>query len=200
MNISVDEPKLDQIRYRLRGIKNGLGQAVAGAENDTAAKIKLKISRDIRDKILIKKQDIDPFISIARANPSDRDPHASVTLAKSKRLPLKYFGARQTGGGVSYRVASGSGRDFIPHAFGVQIAKLGNQVVERTGKFHIAETGRYQGKHREIVSDKKRGPSPWGVFVLAGLMTETVANARKIMDEQLERRVKFLILKHTGAI
>ncbi len=207
LTVSLDQSKLAALQRRLRGIKNGVAKTLAGAANDTAKHTRTSISRSIRDRIKIKKRDIDKHIKIRTANSNDTRPTATVTLSKSRRIGLQYFGAKQIGTRAAYRRAKNStnanflggggvtysiGRKFAPGAFmgpkpGVKADSLYGGVFIRVGK------GRLPIK-------KLKGPSPWGVFVKAGLKTETLIEGKAEFDKNIERRVKYLLLKSKGVI
>lgn len=187
ITISADEAKLRALFRNLRGIKGGMSQAAATAANATAKKLKVQISRKIRDRIAIKKQDVDPHIHIERASRSQPNPKATVTLSKTARLPLRDFGARQTSKGVTYKIEKGGQRKLARSAFGPKISRLGYHVFRRVGR-------------QRLPIMKLRGPSPWGVFVKAGLLGETIMEARAEMDRQLVRAVRFLVLRKSGKI
>lgn len=203
VSVDLDEATLSALKERLRGIKNGVGKAIAQAANETAKKVRLRIGQRIRERIPIKKSDIEPHIKIQRANPGDPSPHATVTLSKSKRIPLQYFGARQIGaiaakrkGGSGGGVAYGIGQKFRPGAFmgpmpGAIARKLGGGVFIRVG---------WPTQKDKIPIRKLFGPSPWGVFVKSGAMDETLMDAKQEMDRQLLRYVNFLLLKQSGEI
>ena len=186
ITIKVDEAKLAEVQGLLAHVRGGMGKALAGAVNDTAKVVKTEISSDIRERVNIKKKDIDPHIVInPRATP--RLPSAKIRLSRSERLSLKYFGARQTKKGVRYRISKSGGRSRIPSAFGPDIPRLGGHVYRRTGKPRLP-----------IIQLK--GPSPWGVFVKAGLADKTQNRATAILEKKLNDRVRYLLLKQSGAI
>lgn len=195
ITIDFDRTQIDAVVQRLHGIKVGVPKVLAAAVNDTAKQEKTQISAAIREKVNIKKKDIDPSITFTRATPDN--PGSVLTLAKSKRLPLKYFGARQNARGVTYQIDKNGGRVLREHAFIVK--SLGGHVFLRKGDPRPAKKGRYAGKMRQAII-KLFGPSPWGVFIKAGLEKITVTNCRDLLRKSLDRRVKFELLKKSGAI
>lgn len=192
----LDQSALEATKVALRGIPGAVGKAVAMAANETAKKLKTQISTDIRQKVPIKKGDIDKFINIYRANAGDQSPQATVRLSKSARIPLSYFGAREvgvtrgrslvkkhggghepTGGGVSYNI----GHRFVEGAFIVE--RFGGHVFKRVGK-------------ERLPIQKLYGPSPWGVFVKAGLMGKTLIDAKTEMEAQLFRAARYILYRN----
>lgn len=186
VEIVVDKRKLAQLERTLRDVPGGLPKALVGAVNDTAQATKRQMADAIYKRIAIKKRDINPHIRIRRARRAD--PSATVSLSETKRLSLKWFGARQpkTGvSGVSYKIERRGGWQRIPGAF--ISPKLGGHVFKRAGR-----------ERTPIV--KLRGPSPWGVFVKADIGKQTEAESMAVLEKKLDQRVKFLLLKHSGAI
>lgn len=183
VSIEVDKRKLREVERLLSGIKRGLPKAMAGAVNDTAKKTKTDISTEIRRKVAIKKRDIDPHIRRTRATVGK--PSAKITLSESTRLPLKYFGARQTKKGVTYKIDKAGGRKLIPGAFISQ--KMGGHVFVRVGA-------------KRFPLRKPMGLSPWGTFVKLGMEDRISAVSLHILHTNLDRRVRFLLLKAGGQI
>lgn len=199
INVSVDARKMDDVTRLLADVKNGVPKALVGAINDTSRNQVTAISKAIRERVNIKKRDIDPHIRRTMATPAKMS--GTITLSESKRLGLKYFGSKylrkkdkinlkgslesihRAMGGVSYQINRKQSRKIVPGSF-IGNKRLGEQVYKREG--------------RKLI--KLRGPSPWGVFVIAGLRKKTVTDTNALLEKNLDRRVNFLILKHSGAI
>lgn len=195
IKIKFDQQQIDGITRRLRDTGASLPKVMAAAVNDTAKQQKTDISSQIRERVNIKKRDIDPHINFSRATPTH--PSSVLVLKKSARLSLRYFGARQNKQGVTYQIDKHGGRVLRPHAFIVR--SLSGQVFIRKGPPRPATKGRYVGKMRQAII-KLFGPSPWGVFVKAGLRAETLKNCHDLLRKNLEHRVHFEILKRAGLI
>lgn len=199
IRVSIDLAKLQGVKQMLRDNPERFLRVAAGAINDTAKHVASFISKAIRDRVNIRKADIDKHIKRTQATPEKLS--ATVTLAKSYRLPLKYFGARQTRDGVTYQIdrttrlvgQSGamakalggnrakSTRDRISDAFIVD--KIGGNV------FHRAErNGQTVGR---LPIEKLHGPSPWGVFVKAGLRQPTEADANSFLANRIRHRMLY---------
>lgn len=194
INVSVDARKLDEVTRLLADVKNGVPKALVGAINDTARQTVTQISKAIREKVNIKKKDIDPHIRRTTATAGRMS--ARITLSESKRLGLKYFGAREYGakgrgvqrqaGGVSYQIDKRGGRKRIPGAFEGP-PRLGGQIFKRLGK-------------KRLPIRKLQGISPWGAFVMSGMRRKTQAEALALLEKNIDRRVNFLLLKQSGQI
>lgn len=195
VKIKVDQAAFARFAAESKKSSKKLKQNLAGALYDTAKRIRTDMSGRIREHVAIKKQDVDKYIEINR--PTADRLAAGVILRKSERIPLKYFGARQTKKGVTYKIAksaeaaalmrnpkrtagnpSKTGRERIPDAFGPNIPRLGGNVFKRIGKSRLP-----------IV--KLHGPSAWGVFVRLGLRKQLKKDAQAYLNDRLQRRILF---------
>lgn len=185
IRIDFDKAQLFAVKARLAAIKASVPKVLAAAVNDTAKQQKTKISTRIRERVNIKKKDIDPHINFRRATPSN--PECVLRLSKTSRIGLKYFGAKQTKQGVTYSIAKGGGRKLAKGVFGPKIPRLGGQVYKRVGK-------------KRLPIRKLRGVSPWGVFVKAGMENVTLYSAKVDLQNNLERRVRLELLRKAGKV
>lgn len=218
VSVQLDDRRFQEIIYRIKFIQGGVRKAMAMAANETAKAMRTEISRKIRDRVNIKKRDIDKNIEITRATPERYNVKATVRLSKTKKIPIAYFGGKQSKHGVRYKIDKGGANKLIPGAFGTKIPRLGNQVFAR--EILKGAKANKQGGARKTRDRRKGaspatahlvrvgrlpirkifGPSPWGVFVKADLMGETLVDSRDEMEWQLIRAVRFIALKHEGKI
>lgn len=186
LSVTVDKRQLRSIEKTLGEIGVKVPRVLASSVNDTTKKQKTKVSRQIRQFVNIKKRDIDRHISFSRA--SVRRPSAEFRVAKGQRLPLKYFGARQTKKGVTYRISRlGKGRKMIAGAFGPKIPRLGGHVFRRRGR-----------KRLPIV--KLHGPSVLAVFHTVRTVKQTSKDMSDDLYKAIDRRVGFELAKFRGSI
>lgn len=185
LNITIDPRTLRKLEATLTQTPQRIPREVAIAINDTARTQKTAISNAIRQRIALKKADIDPYLKFTRATPTILS--SRLTLSKSERIPLKRFGAKQTKRGVTYRIAKSDPRQRRPDAFGPDITRFGGHVFRRAGD-----------KRLPIV--KLFGPSPWGVFVKAKLTGPIKRDTQALLHKNIERRIKFILLKQAGTI
>jgi len=137
------------------------------AELNVAAKV-------VRSKIKIKKQ---------RENLT-----VTASLAKSARIPLRDFKARQTKTkGVSAKIEKKKGVTHYPKAFIVN--KFGGQVYTRTNKG--------TGPRGPIL--KLKGASPFGSLVKRSL-NKVVEISTEEVKKQLAERIRYLNLKKSGGL
>lgn len=175
-------------KRKLAHIAGGFNKAMLGAINETADETKTAMSRGIRDLINIKKKDLDKRIRVVRATKKVLAAGIRMSASRKHRIGLGRFGARQTAKGVTYSIRKGGGRTLIPGAFGPDIPRLGHHVFVRAGKSRLPIIG------------PLKGPSPWQVFVDAGLPATTRAEAQAALHKNLDQKVKFLLLKADGKV
>ena len=188
--ISIDTDQLDRLKKLFKDSKPKVAQQLSIAINETQKKITVKASRAITEELAVKSSVVKQKIKAKRATKSDLS--AKVTVKASNRLSLREFGAKQNKKGVTYKISKTKGRKLIAGAFQgpkpgvVKISWRGN-VFKREGKARLP-----------II--KRSGPSPWGVYVKSGKDPGIRREARKVLREQIERRIKFIQLKQSGEI
>jgi hypothetical protein len=101
--------------------------AGASALNRLARMAKTEISSQIRKTYNIKKKDVDPFIEFPGRERATARRLQAVLRSSGMRIPLGYFGARQTKAGASVAVKKGQ-RMVIAHSF-VATMRFGKKMV-----------------------------------------------------------------------
>ncbi len=183
--LTVDIQGLDEVKRMLQGIPGRLRPAVVRALNDTAKQTRTALSKSVRDRVKIKKKDLDPYFTIKLAHPTST-PSAVIRIKKSARIPLRDFGARQAKsgkGGVTYQIAKTGGRKRIKDAFIVE--SMGGHVFRR------------KGKARFPVS-KLQGVSAWGVVRVNKMDEQAVRDGQALLRRNLMRSVKYELLRAEG--
>jgi hypothetical protein len=207
IRITVDPASLTRVKETLRRKPDLLLKQVAGALNDTAKHEKSNISKLIREKVNIQKRDLDKHIGISRASPKYLV--AQVMLEKTERLSLKYFGARQTKKGVTYRIAkaatpAGKGgrraagpKERITDAFGPNIPRLGGNVYRR---LRGQPSSKYESRNKakgnrtdNLPIVKLLGPSAWGVFIRHDMRKDVNKSARLYLSNRLRHRTQYQV-------
>jgi hypothetical protein len=186
LGISLTADRLAQLDRDLVAIKNGVPMAISGAINETLAETRTAMSRGITEKVAIKARDIKPHLAVIRSTPKTLA--GTLKLSESSRIRLKYFGARQTKQGVTYRISRDGGRKMIRSAFGPNTPRLGGQVFRRAGKTRLPLIG------------PMKGPSPWGVVVKSGMDKTAAIDAQAALEKNLGQRVNYLVLKAGGQL
>jgi len=190
VSVTVDRESMARAKALLRSIPDGLPQALAGAINDTTKTEVSHMSSAIRDRINIKKRDLDPFLRRTFAKASLQA--GQIELSATKRIPLKRFGAHQTATGVTYQILKGQPRTLRLRAFGPRVVKLGFHVFRRAGKGDHQDMTNLVGRKPLI---KLFGPSVWWVFVQADLVEKTAEDAAAELTKNVQRRVNLVLLR-----
>lgn len=158
-----------------------------------AAKRSIDSGRSVMAKLIagdtgLKQKDVRE--AIAMSYPTLSDPVASMR-ARTKRLPLIDFKARQTSKGVSYR-NPGGGRNNVPSAF---IATTRQQTAQDARADLAGSGGEHEGVFKR--TGKKRlpikqlyGPSIGQVF--SKFRPQGVARALEVFDKNFDHEMDFL--------
>ena len=184
-SVTVYPTQIAELQRLLGGVSKKIKRELAIAVNETAKHTKGTIAKQIVAELAVAQKVVKDKLTIKRANNADRNPTAKVTLDKTKRIPLRDFGARQNKTGVSVKISKSRGRKTIPSAF--MVDRYGDHVYKRSSK-------------ARAVGRRKKGPSPWGVFVKNNLKEPTADDAKDVLRKNVERRIRFIKLKQSGAI
>ena len=181
--ITIDQQRfqrdIDRLEREFRSKPAVIARVINATARRTAKGIKTEISKGIREKVNLKKADVDDKIVIRT-----RGSNISVVLMESYRFGLNRFGARQTRKGVSYRISKQGGRTTIPGAFIVE--SKGGNVFRRTGESRLPI---------QIL----RGLSPWGAYVQNDGLDERIRDAgSERFQRELVRRIDREITKRAG--
>ena len=152
--------------------------------NQTANKGESIIAKQIGKELAVPQKTIKLAISTGR-KANEVNIKTSVDVKNDGRINIGYFGARQTKKGVSYKVSKSKGRKTIDGAF--RIAKYNGKVYKRKGSARLPLKGVY-------------GPSPWGVFVVGKKVEPSTQEIEAELKKQIDRRIRFINLKASGAI
>ncbi len=183
LTLDIDPRQLRELERSLDGMNRKLENEMRIAVRATTRKAKTVMSRQVRTELAAPARSVNQLISTQVTG--GFAPSGEVRLRKTKRLPLKAFKPRQTRKGVSYRISKRTGRNRVAGAF--ISPKLGNHVYKRRGKSRLP-------------IDKLHGPSPWGVFVLKRMKPPSVREIQGELRKQVDRRIKFNVLKRSGRI
>lgn len=157
---------------------------IAVVVNDVTKKIKKQISKQIRAELATSAKAVNEQIETSPKANAKR-PRRTITLKVSNRITLANFSPNQKKKGVSYKISKTQGRKTIQGAFIVEM--YGGNVYKRNTP-------------SKAVGRRKRGPSPWGVFVKRKMTRQVRRDAKRQLLEQMRRRTKYLNLKAAGTI
>lgn len=182
--VSVNTLGLDTTLRSLAHIRNGQRDALMGGVNDTLKNGRTYASKLIRDKVNIKKKDLDPHITVDWATKARQA--GTLFIRESERIPLKYFGAKELKrGGVSYRIEKKGPKKTLKSAF----------IIERFGG-HVFTR---KGLQRHPLQ-KHHGISAWGAFVVNDYIRPTQKYVTERLQYNIERRVNMLLLRAAGKL
>lgn len=183
----------------LGGNAKKLKREIAVAVNATAKSTVSAWAKEVSDEVATAQKNIKKTIKVTKkaAGFFSTTPSAVVKQKETARIPLRDFKARQTNAGVTYRIAKSGKPAKIPGAFIVQ--SFGGHVFTRIGAKVKATKGRYKGRMRQRI-DKKYGPSPWGVSLRNDIKQKLLQPTEAKLIEEINKRIRFLKLKQSGAI
>lgn len=185
LSMQADFKQIARVQSQLAGWPRGLARALSLAVNDTTRQVRMKMARGLTKTVNLKLKDVAPLIS--RTNASPAKPTSQINFKESARVSLKRFGAKQTKRGVTYKIKKGGSRSRLDSGFGPKIVKLNQGAFKRVTKSRFPIT-------------KLHGPSPAVAFIGEELDKVAVIDASTLLSKNLDRRVRFLLLKRQGVI
>lgn len=216
LRIKVDAKTLIWAQMKLREAPQKVNVAIMRAVNETVKELETATKRKIRTKINIKASPLNHladngFIERRFATP----PHlqGEVTMAVDKRIPLRYFGAKQTKTGVNYKIEKAGPRKSIPGAFGPGVQRLGSNVFVRAyskqmGPFRKRKRRKGQGTktvkmfprvgRKPLV--KVLGPSLHRLVTVHRMDDQLRFDGQAIFRKNLAQNINYQILKLEGKI
>jgi hypothetical protein len=191
IGVSVNQASLNGLKLAIKNTKTTLRRELRIAVNATAKKAKSIINKQIRSELAVTAKAVDSTIRV-KADATEVQLTATVTVRKTSRIPLRDFGARQTRAGVSAKVSKTGGRKTISGAFqgpkpGVMKSSWRGRVFKRLGKTRLPIVQLF-------------GPSPWGVMTVGKQLGPSKEQTQAELEKQVQRRIRFITLKKSGAI
>lgn len=136
VRIWLDEAQLADIRRELGDCEGQMPAVLARAVNKVGVAARTKIIRAVTGEVNLKASDVrQKNVSLSKA--SYRDPTARIHIS-GRRVPLKSWGARQIGRGVSYAITRG-GRKTVLHAFGATMKSGHLGIFIRSGQPKVGQ-------------------------------------------------------------
>jgi hypothetical protein len=191
ISIDIDAKQLKRLRESVGKAKTKFGRELAAAINQVARKTRLDIGRDVRSVIAIKKKESEAPLKI-QAKATAEQPKTTVSIAKTRRLGLRHFGAKQDKTGVSFKISKQGGRQRVQGAFqgpkpGVMNVKWRGNAFRRVGKERLP-----------IIH--LRGVSAFGAYVKNKFTKQQIRRINDELSKQMERRIKLNILRASGLV
>jgi hypothetical protein len=196
IRIGIDPKQINRIREALLDKASRLPREVATAVNATAKKVRFEASKELRKALAVPVKILKKSIQ-TKSSASKDHLRAIVRLWKGHPIPLKYFKPRQVKGrkATKKRGAVEGGVTYkINPAFGARSILRGAFIMRPSG--HVAQR---IGKERFPVLFM-HGPSPGESFDKLGITMLAWKVARQELPKQMERRVRFLLLKNSGGL
>ena len=193
IGFTVQQRKVNELSKVLKGSDKKVRRQLVVAVNATSRKTTGGIAKQVATELATAQKNIKKTIKVKqKAGKTQKVPTAIVSQTETKRIPLRDFGARQNKKGVSYKISKSKGRKTIQGAFqgpkpGVMKAGWRGRVFKRVGKSRLPIQQLF-------------GASPWGVFVKNKMKKPVVKESKQELIKQIERRIRFLKLKESGAI
>ena len=186
ITVGIDSKQLDAIRQSLGDKARRLPREVATAINATSKKVRFEASKALKQELKVPVKVLKKAIK-TKSNATTDQLQAIIRLWKGHPIPLKYFGARQQKrGGVTYRINPGHKvKSILRDAF--IIKQFGGNVFRRVGPSRWPVKQVY-------------GPSPGDAFEAAGIGPLAAKVAAEELPKQLQRRIRFLLLKQSGGL
>lgn len=188
MEIRVDERSVARVKELMSNLGKDFRKEIHTAINQTAKQVRIQASRALRKELNVPSKILKKAIK-SRREASVDSLRATILLLYGYPIPLKYFGAKRVNtrrGGVSYKLDP----------------KYKNRVVDR----ELFIVDRYKG-HVFKRSGKGRGPlirmngpAPGTAYEKAGIAALAERVAREELPKQIQRRIRFLILKSQGKL
>ena len=191
ITIDIDAKQLKELRVAVGKAKKNFGRELATAINATAKKTKLDIGRDVRSVIAIKKKESEAPLKV-RTKATENSLSSTVSIAKTRRLGLRHFAARQDARGVSFKIATQGGRNRVEGAF----------QGPRPGVMKISWRGnafRRVGKDRLPIIHL-RGVSAFGAYVKNKFEPVQIQRINDELRKQMEKRIQFNIVRAAGLV
>lgn len=178
LNVTIQGNGFDALANLASEFPKKLPKEVVRINNNTAKAHRKEIGKNIRQYLNVSaKGALEPVDITKRASIGSFS--AEITVDKTERPGLKYFGARQTKKGVSYKIDKGGKRKTIKGAFGPGIDRLGGHVFKRKGK-------------ERLPIMKLRGVSIARVYTRRDLVSVSATQIRERMEYESLRRLRAL--------
>lgn len=186
MEIRIDEKAVQQLKELFGNLGKDMRKEVHIAINQTAKKVRIQAARALQDEIKAPSRILKKAIK-SRKEANVDSLRATILLLHGYPIPLKYFGAKQTKkNGVQFRVDA---RSKVKHSSRKMfiLSKYKNHVFIRKG--------RQRGPLERV-----NGPAPGDAYESAGIPALAKRVAQEELPKQIQRRVRFLILKSQGKL
>jgi hypothetical protein len=185
MKIDINSQSLAAVKKTIESLGANIKRELNVAVNKTAKQVKIKASRKLRNVIPVPVKVLKKAVVVSRKSDIG-NLTSEILMIKGYPIPLRYFGAKQTKTGVTYKQSGpDKGRGKIPGAF----MTYGHwpMVYKRTTK-------------KRFPLEPQKGPSPSDYYQSAGVTDLALDTARDQLPKQINERIRFLTLKAKGQL
>jgi hypothetical protein len=184
MTIQVSIQGMSELASALKGVEKKIKINLAAGINATAKKVTTFAARELKKTLPVPVGILKKALR-AKGKANQKKLYAIVAINKGYPIPLKYFGAKQTKSGVTYRIQKG-GRRSINRKWFV-VPQYGNGVFVRLGQ-------------KRYPIETVYGPSPSEAFKAAGLESKVRQFAESELPKQIDRRIRLALLRASGVV
>jgi hypothetical protein len=184
IELSVSKDQLNRLAASLGDKAHRLPRELQTAVNAVARKVASQTAKDL-SKIMPLKQKTLKKIVRQKSKASTQSLRAVVQVGEGYPIPLLYFKPTQLKKGVTVKMRKGQSKYLIRDAFVVK--QYGGRVYKRVGE-----------TRRPI--KQQFGPKPGDYYAELGTQRKATQLAKEELAKQVERRIRFQVLKSTGAI
>jgi hypothetical protein len=187
IQIELERASYDKLRAYLAGKPAQIARVLMLSINETLDQQKTRVGQRIREIINIRQRDITPHIRVVR-RANKKHTSGTLRISESKRLNLAKFDARQTKKGITAKIFKFGERRLYPGTFGLNIDKLNNRIYRRSGT-------------KRLPIESVNVLSPWGAYVKNPYIDqETLRDSQAMLSKNINRHLRFVLLKEAGAI
>lgn len=185
MEVQIDPQSIAGLKKIFADFGSNIKKELNTAINETAKKIKIKAARRLREVIPVKVSILKKAIPIRRKS-NVNSLSSEIGMIKGYPIPLRYFGAKQTDAGVTYKQSGpDKGQGLRPNAFIVY--RFGGDVYERMTK-------------KRGPLKQQKGPKPSDYYASTGVKDLAFNTARDELPKQIKERIRFLTQQAKGQL
>jgi hypothetical protein len=185
MKVNIDSQSLASVRKTIESLGANIKRELNIAVSETTRQVKIKASRKLREVIPVPVKVLKKAIAVTRKS-KVADLTSEIVMIQGYPIPLRYFGARQTKTGVTYKQSGpDKGRGKIPGAF--MLHGYFPTVYKRTTK-------------KRFPLEPQKGPAPGDYYQSAGVTDLALDTAREELPKQITERIRVLTLKAKGEL
>ena len=184
IGVSISQASVDAVKKALGNLSHRYAREIKTAINETAKQVRIQASRALKTELKVPSR-ILKRTTYTKSKASADNLRAIIGLFEGYPIPLKYFGAKQTKKGVTYKINPKlKRRSILGDAF---IIRNGGNVYRRVGP---------ERKPLQLIY----GPKPGDAYEKLGIAAMAVAVATEELPKQINRRIRFLNLKASGGL